>query len=169
MYDRGDLVRVYLGAQGEGFGGYYADSATFNAALKAHYEAMLGGLEQLFGLRLSMNGVASFDNRVLFMLFTSTTRSLLALRTPWSGFLESSLLVKKIEEAGANGQRVMAATERIVRLTDESHQVHLDMLDALVAAMLGDRAEATFSADDLRALGVDVTGPDPNDYPLYED
>ncbi|MEU8003828.1 hypothetical protein AB0B66_21950 [Catellatospora sp. NPDC049111] len=169
MYDRGDLVRVHLGAQGEGFGGYYADSTTFNAALKAHYKAMLGGLEQLFGLRLSMDGVGSFDNRVLFMLFSSTTRSLLALRTPWSGFMESSLLVKKIEEAGANGQRITAATERVERLTAESRQVHLEMLDALVAAMLGDRAEATFSADDLRALGIDVVGPDPTDYPLYED
>ncbi|MEU7822792.1 hypothetical protein [Catellatospora sp. NPDC049133] len=169
MYDRGDLVRAYLGAQGEGFGGYFPDSATFNAALRAHHEAMLDGLGQLFGVRLDMDGVGSFDNRVLFMLFSSTARSFLAIRTPWSGFLESSLLVKKIEDAGVNGQHVMAASERIEQLAAQSRQTHLDMLDALAAALLGDRSDATFSADDLRALGVEVVGPNPNDYPLYED
>lgn len=169
MYDRGDLVHAYLSAQGEGFGGYYPESSTFNAALKAHHEAMLGGLEQLFGLRLSMDGVGSFDNRTLFMLFASTARSLLALRTPWSGFLESGLLVRRIEGAGANGQRVIAASERINQLMAESRQVHLDMLDAIVAELLGDRADATFTPDDLRAIGVDGTRPNPNDYELYDD
>ncbi|WP_155371607.1 hypothetical protein [Catellatospora vulcania] len=169
MYDRGDLVHAYLGAQARGFGGYYAESSTFNAALKAHHEAMLDGLEQLFGLRLSADGVGSFDNRVLFMLFASTARSLLALGTPWSGFLESTLLAKKIEAAGANGQRVTEAGRRIEQLTTESRQVHLEMLDALVAEMLGDRADATFSPADLRAIGVDDTRPNPNDYELYDD
>ncbi|WP_144119160.1 hypothetical protein [Catellatospora sichuanensis] len=169
MYDRGDLVHAYLGAQAKGFGGYYAESSTFNAALKAHHEAMLDGLEQLFGLRLNMEGAGNFDNRVLFMLFASTARSLLTLGTPWSGFLESSLLAKKIEQAGVNGQRITEAGERINQLTTQSRQVHLEMLDAIVAEMLGDRADATFSPAELRAIGVDDTGPNPNDYELYDD
>jgi hypothetical protein len=43
------------------------------------------------------------------------------------------------------------------------------MLDALVTAMLGDRAELTFSPADLRAIGVDDAKPSAADYPLYDD
>ncbi|MEV0136744.1 hypothetical protein AB0H83_51015 [Dactylosporangium sp. NPDC050688] len=129
---------------------------------------MLGGLEQLFGLRLDRQQI-TFDNRVLFRLFFSTAASLLALRTPWSDFLEAGLLVKKVEQAGPDGQRVMTASHRIETLTDEALQAHLEMLDALAAIMLGDRAELTFSREDLQAIGVDDTAPSPADYPLYED
>jgi hypothetical protein len=168
MYDRSDLVRAYLGAQGGRFGGYYPESSAFNAALKAHYQAILGGLERLFDLRLHPDGCGSFTNRVLFMLLAATARSFLAIQTPWSNFLEAGLLIKKLEEAGAEGQRVMAAGDRINALADESHDAHLDKLDALVTIMLGDRAGLTFDAADLRAIGIDDTPPNPADYPLYE-
>ena len=169
MYSRSDLVRVYLGAQDRGFGGYYPDSSTFNAALKAHYTAVLDGLQQLFGLRLHPDGVGTFNNRVLFMLFAATVDSFLALRTPWSRFMEAGLLLRKIEEAGSDGERVMAAGERIDALTAESRETHLEMLDALISTMLGDRAELTFSSADLEALGIDDAKPNPANYPLYED
>ncbi|MER5332384.1 hypothetical protein [Micromonospora sp. NPDC002717] len=168
MYDRRDLVRVYLAAQGNRFGGYYAESSAYNAALKAHYAAMLDGLQQLFGLRLHRDGVDTFTHRVLFMLFSSTAASFFALRTPWSDFLEAGLLIRKVEEAGAEGERIMAASQRIDALTAESRETHLEMLDALVAVMLGDRAELTFDTADLRAVGVDDTKPSTRDYPLYE-
>lgn len=167
LYDRHDLVRVYLGAQGRGFGGYYPESSAFNAALKAHYAAMLHGLQHLFGLRLHADGVGS-GNPALFMLFSATAHSLLALRTPWSGFLEAGLLVRKIDEAGPEGVRITAASDRIDALTAESREVHLEMLDALAAAMLGERAGLTFDPADLRAIGVDDTKPNPADYPLYD-
>lgn len=163
MYNRRDLVHAYLGAQDRGFGGYYAESPTFNAALKAYHAALLDGLERLFGLRLRPEGAG-----VLFMLFTSTANSLLALRTPWSGFLEAGLLVRKVDEAGAEGQRVMVASERIDALTVESRETHLEMLDALVAAMLGEHASLTFGPADLRAIGVDDARPLAADYPLYD-
>ena len=94
---------------------------------------------------------------------------MLALRTPWSDFLEAGLLVKKVEQAGQDGQRVMTASSRIETLVRELRQEHLDILDALTAIMLGDRAELTFSGADLRAIGVDDTAPSPADYPLYEE
>lgn len=169
MYNRRDLVRIYLGAQDRGFGGYYPESSTFNAALKAHYAAMLDGLQQLFGLHLHPDGAGTFNNRVLFSLFSATADSFLVLRTPWSGFLEAGLLVRKIDEAGPDGQRAMAASQRIDALTAESRETHLEMLDALVAAMLGDRAELTFSPADLLAIGVDDAKPSATDYPLYDD
>lgn len=168
MYGRRHLVEMYLGAQDRGFGGYYPESSAFNAALKAYYVSMLGGLERLFSLRLDARHLDTFDNRVLFRLFASTARSLLVLRTPWSGFLESSLLVTKVEEAGTEGQRVMELSRRVDVLASESRQAHLEILDALVAIMLGDRAEQTFSRADLSAIGVNDTEPSPWDYPLYE-
>ena len=86
MYNRRDLVRIYLGAQVRGFGGYHPESSTFNAALKAHYAAMLDGLQQLFGLHLHPDGVGTFNNRVLFSLFPRrpTRFSPYALRGPVS-------------------------------------------------------------------------------------
>jgi hypothetical protein len=100
---------------------------------------VLNGLEQLFGLRLHPDGISTFNNRVLFMLFAATVDSFLALRTPWSRFMEAGLLLRKIEEAGSDGERVMAAGEWIDALTAESRETHLEMLDALISAMLGDR------------------------------
>jgi hypothetical protein len=169
MYDRRDLVRVYLAAQQRGFGGYDPESSAYNAALKAHYAAMLDGLQQLFGLRLHEDGVDTLTHRVLFRLFTSTADSFFALRTPWPGFLDAGLLIRKVEEAGAEGERVMAASQRIDALTAESRETHLEILDALVAVMLGDRADRTFITADLRAIGVDDEKPNTMDDPLYED
>ncbi|SCL58702.1 hypothetical protein GA0070606_2983 [Micromonospora citrea] len=168
MYDRRDLVHAYLAAQGGRFGGYRPESSAYNAALKAHHTAMLDGLQQLFGLRLHADGGGSFTHRVLFRLFSATADSFLALRTPWSNFLEAGLLVRMVEEAGAEGERVMAASQRVDALTAESRETHLEMLDALVAVLLGDRAVLTFSPADLRAIGVDDTMPSPSDHPLYE-
>ncbi len=168
MYGRKDLVRAYLGAQDRGFGDYRPESSSFNAALKLHYATMLDGLERLFRLRLDADRAGSFRNRALFMLFRSTTDALLALRTPWSGFLEAGLVVKTVQEAGPDGERIMAASERIDALTAESRDAQLEILDALVAIMLDDRADLTFDRADLRAVGVDDTPPDPADYPLYE-
>jgi hypothetical protein len=164
MYGRRHLVEAFLGAQDRGFGGYYPDSSSYNAALKAYHVAMLDGLQHLFDLRLDAP-----DHRALFMLLRSATDSFLAVQTPWSGFLEAGLLIKKVEEAGDEGQRVMALSQRIETLATESRQVHLDLLDALVAIMLADRAELTFDSTDLHAIGINDTKPTASEYPLYED
>ncbi|MER7282122.1 hypothetical protein ABT369_47605 [Dactylosporangium sp. NPDC000244] len=169
MYARRHLIEAYLGAQARGFGGYLPESSAFNAALKAYHAGMLDGLGQLFGLHLDSQQMDTFNNRVYFRLFVSTADSLLALRTPWSGFLEAGLLVRKVEQAGPDGQRVMTASSRIGAVVEESRQQHLEMLDALAAIMLGDRAALTFSRADLRAIGVDDTAPNPADYPIYDD
>ncbi|WP_433795474.1 hypothetical protein [Actinoplanes sp. CA-252034] len=127
---------------------------------------MLGGLQRLFGLVLSRDGV---PERVLFVLFESTVRSLLAQTTPWSGFLEAGLLVKRLEATGGPGARVMAASDRIWSRKDESREDHLLILDELLAVFLGDRADHVFTAADLVAVGVDPTPPTTEQYPLYED
>jgi len=85
VYDRRDLVRVYLAAQGEGFGGYYPDPASFNQDLTTYYKSLLTGLGQLFGIRLTVEGMPSTDAKLMFMLFCSTVGSFLVIRIPWSG------------------------------------------------------------------------------------
>jgi hypothetical protein len=168
MYGRRHLVEAYLGAQARSFGGYLPESSAYNAALKTYHTGMLDGLERLFGLRLDQQQMDDVDKRVYFMLFSSTAASLLALRTPWSDFAEAGLLVKKVEQAGQDGQRVMAASGRIGTLVEQARQEHLAILDALAAIMLGDGAELTFSSADLRKAGVDDAAPSPSDFALYE-
>jgi hypothetical protein len=78
------------------------------------------------------------------------------------------LLVREVDEAGPQGVRIMAASDRIEALIAESRTTHLEMLDALAAAMLGERAGLTFDPADLRAIGIDDAKPNPADYPLYD-
>lgn len=129
-YDRSDLVRVFLAGQRQGFGGYYLESEAFNQALERHYQSVLGGLETLYGLRLSPDGVGSFANKVIFTLFRTTAQSFLAIRTPWSGVIEAGLIDQKLEDAGPAGERVLAASSRIFDLAEDARRTHLEMLDA---------------------------------------
>ncbi|GLY05292.1 hypothetical protein [Actinoplanes sp. NBRC 101535] len=162
-------VLAYLGAQQRGFGGYYAESPTFNAALKAHYLSLLDGLQRLFVLRLD-GGAGDRPNPVLLMLFRSTADSLLTLRTPWSNFLEAGLIHRKIDEAGEQGLQVNRATERINAAVADAREGHLEMLDALIAAMLGDRADLVVTESDIRTAGIDIIAePSPMDHPLFDE
>lgn len=166
-YGRRALIDSYLATRpGNRYGGYYPESSVYNAALRAHHEAMLGGLERLFGMRIDRHDV---PDRVLFHLFESTTRSLLALTTPWSGFLEAGLLHRRLEATGEPAVRVMDASHRIESRVIESRQDHLLILDELLAVLLGDRADRTFTAADLREAGVDPEPPSTEEFPLFED
>jgi hypothetical protein len=161
QYGRRDLIDAYLATRGERSGGYRQESSAYNAALRAYWDGMLDGLERLFEIRLSHREVG---NAALFMLFESTTRSLLAITTPWSDFLEAGLLHRKLDETGEVGARVMAASDRIWARAEETREDHREILDALLTVFLGDRAGRTFSAGQLQALGVDLQRPDSIDY-----
>jgi hypothetical protein len=169
MYRRADLVHAYLGAQQRGYGGYYAESPTFNAALAAHHRSRLDGLQRLFGLRLGGDGQAEVRQAALGMLFRSAAESFLTLRTPFSGFLEAGLIHRVLEEAGEPGAQVYRTNDRIGAAVVEAREAHLDMLDALVAAMLGDRADLTFTDADARVAGIEFL-PEPTtaEYPLFD-
>jgi hypothetical protein len=159
---------VYLLAQaspGDAMCGYYQEKSAYNAALRAHRQRVLAGLQTLFGLTLDMASFRSTPGGALFMLFNSTVRSCLALRTPWSFYHETGLIDRKLDEAGDAGARVTEASDRITRLTDESRQAHLDILDQLLSVFLGERADLVFTSADLLAAGVDDTPPSSLDYP----
>ena len=169
MFDRQDLIRAYLGAQKRGYGGYYAESPTFNAALAAYYSSLLDGLQQLFGLRLNGRDLGGVPRPSLLMLFRSTAESLLTLRTPWSGFLEAGLIHRDLDEAGEPGARVHQAGERIGAAIDEARAGHLEMLDALLVTLLAERADSVFTEDDARAAGIEfLPRPNTTEYPLFD-
>lgn len=163
-YDRLALVRAYLYARaepGDGVGGYRLDDdGEHNELLRAHHRAVLAGLEELFHLRLDSTALEDFNDKALFMLFSSTSASFLRTRTPWSGFLEAGLLHKCLEEVSETRERVHQASRRIEQLRDDLREAHLEILDALVARLLRERAHLTFTSADLRALGIDDARPD---------
>lgn len=104
-YGRRELAQAYLAAQGdERFGGYRVESSAYNQALEAHHRARLAGLEQLFGIQLTHEGMPSLDARAMFMLFRSTAQSFLAITTPGSRFLEAGLLHRALDRAGRTGR-----------------------------------------------------------------
>lgn len=90
-------------------------------------------------------------------------------RTPGSDYLEASLLVRKLAEAGDAGARVNATLERIEHLSRTWRDAHLDVLEDLLGVLLGKRADFVFTSADLKAAGVDDTRPNLADYPVDVD
>jgi tRNA U34 5-methylaminomethyl-2-thiouridine-forming methyltransferase MnmC len=108
-YDRRTLAEAYLLAQaseGDANSGYRQERSAYNTALRVHRQRVLAALETLFGLTLDMRSASSTPGgAALFMLFNSTVRSCLALRTPWSDYLEAGLLHRRLAEVGGAGVR----------------------------------------------------------------
>ncbi|MFI0940784.1 hypothetical protein [Streptomyces sp. NPDC021020] len=172
-YDRSALVdcRLHvLAGPASGFGDYSRGGEAFNEALAAYWAELEAALERRFGATLVSSRATDFDARVLLMLFGSTAHSYLAIRTPWSDYLEVGLLVQKLDGAGPAGTRVRAASDRIEEAAKTSRAAHREMLDTLAGHVLGDRADTVVTSADLLADGFDDTRrPDPADFPAYED
>jgi hypothetical protein len=130
-----------------------------------HCERIVSVCSSAYGTTLEIEKLASFDHRLFFMLFNSTVRSCVSLRTPGSSFLEASLLVRKLEQTGETGLRIDQALTRINELTEQSWQTHMDILEDVMGLLLGGRADMTFTSADLAAVGVDDTPPSQLDYP----
>ncbi|RSN45830.1 hypothetical protein DMC64_13825 [Amycolatopsis sp. WAC 04197] len=156
-YDRRAFVLAYLAAQPEYSHGFSDDVGEFNDALKAYRERLLKGLESLFGLELTWDGVSDrADGSVLFMLFSSAARNHLGVKA--SGFLEGGLLVKVLERTGQDGP-VLASMSRSNELRDRLWESYVDTMELVLGILLGERADAVFTSADLRGIGVDDTEP----------
>ncbi|MEV8438475.1 hypothetical protein AB0425_13945 [Actinosynnema sp. NPDC051121] len=165
-YDRRAFAQAFLDAHPDARHGLYYSQA-YDTALREHRQRVLDGLQRLFGLSLSFDGVTRY--RGLLVLFRSTARSYLAITGPGDGFLEAGLIFWQLAEAGVE-EPVHEGLARITALNDQSREAHLAVLETLLAVLLGDRADATFTSADLAAVGVDDTaGPDTADYDLWED
>lgn len=155
-YDRRAFAVAYLEAQPDYSHPFIDDESEYNA-LFAHRGQLLKGLESLFGLELTDAGVSDrTDGSVLFMLFRSTARSHLEIKS--SGFLEGGLLIKVLERSG-QGEPVFKSMERSIDLRARTRESHVDTMELLLGILLGDRADAVFTSADLREIGVDDTEP----------
>ncbi|MFF3564008.1 hypothetical protein ACFYXS_28570 [Streptomyces sp. NPDC002574] len=160
MYDRDAFIRCrlhVLAGPASGFGDYEPEDDDVNSALSAYYQGLEAALEQRFEAVLDARRAADSGTRTLLMLFGSTARSYLSIRTPWSGYLEAGLLVRRVEQIGPGGERILEASRRIEESVALSRDAHLEILDAIAAHVLGARSEAVFTSADLLAAGFDDT------------
>lgn len=85
---------------------------------------------------------------MLIWFFGSTLRSYLAVRSPTSGYLEAGALFNALDRSGLRAE-TDTRLARIAQADETSRQEHLELLDLLLRAILGERAEETFTEDDL--------------------
>jgi hypothetical protein len=173
LYDRAAFIRCRLHVLADtqsGFGNYERENDAFNTALSAYNQALETALEQQFGASLDMSRATNTGMRPLLMLFRSTARSYLSVQTPWSGYLEAGLLVRRLEQAGPVGERVFEASRRIEEAVTISRDTHLEILDATAHHVLGDNSDVVFTSGDLLANGFDdARRPEASDYPHDDD
>lgn len=161
-YDRRGFALAYAGAQHIENLGTDGERMGYIDALQVYRTALLKGLEQLFGLTLGLNSVPD-GMSALFMVFSSTVRSYAAITRPLAGLMEGGLIHVQLEKAGID-ESIAADMDRIARCNDESRAAHLDLLDTLMGAFLGDNADRVVTEEELRAIGVETTPPNPNNY-----
>ncbi|MCE0540219.1 hypothetical protein LWF15_32470 [Kineosporia rhizophila] len=153
QYDRTSLLDAYLAAGTPPNEWEWDEVDSYENWRQARIDernARVRTLEDAFGLPLSrgLSGLGRSDQKVLGHLFRSTLQSLENLKGPLGGFLDAGLLFKALERSGA-GSAVDAELQRIEQANGEARQAHLRLLDTLLQAMLGDRADLVFSDEDL--------------------
>ncbi|HET9143479.1 hypothetical protein, partial [Actinophytocola sp.] len=80
-----------------------------------------------------------------------------------SNYLEFGLIDIRLGQAGIR-EPVYSRLESIRASNAESRTAHLEILDRLLEAMLGESADRVIQEEELRAIGVEPTPPDPGDY-----
>jgi hypothetical protein len=142
-YGYQDLIRVYIETQRK-------DS---HPDFKNYYTGLLTHLEQLFEINFAS---PPSTQRALSMLFRTTIDSYLSLRTPWSGFLEAGLIVKKIQALGPQGEEIFSHSDQIEETTQTSREHHLQLLFHLCEAIYGKR-DRVVTSQELAARGFDTS------------
>jgi hypothetical protein len=133
----------------------------------AYYSGLLHALERLLGIRLSHEGLSSTTQRVFWMHFEATVRSLLRITTPWDGYIEDSLLNRKLDESGETGKEVYRAGAVIHEATKASEVAHREILYALFVAIFGE-CRRVVTSEELREAGFDDSKePDISNYNDY--
>ncbi len=128
-----------------------------------YYGALLPVLANLLGVDFSVQTLSN-EKRMFWGLFQGTVSSLLQITSPWAGYLEESLLVKRLDESGGLGLRVHRASTIIMEANSQSEAAHRDMLHALFELVFGECRSVVTSAQ-LAAAGVDDSKePDITDY-----
>jgi hypothetical protein len=153
-YDYRVLIEAYI----------YTERKDFvNSDFATYYVSLVEALQDQFGIRLSSESL-SFPQKVFWMLFQSTVRSLNRITSPWADFLDATLLEKKLEESGELGRVVDRASAVIGAANKASESAHRELLDALFGAIFGE-CQRVVTSEELREAGFDDSKePDIHDY-----
>ena len=143
-YDFRGLIQAYIYTQRQDF---------VHRDFGRYYGELLKVLETQFGVRLARDGVPS-HHRVLWFLFDSTVSSLLAITTPWSGYLEAGLLHTKLDQLGEPGKAVYRASCEIEKVAGDSEAAHRKILETLFVVFFGD-CQQIITSEDLKRAGFD--------------
>jgi hypothetical protein len=143
-YDYRVLIEAYIYTQRKDF---------VHTDFTSYYAALLEALQKGFGISLSREGM-SFDQRILWSLFESTVRSLLEITSPWAGYLETSLLSRKLEATGEPGRIVASASAAIEKANTASEAAHREILYALFPAIFGE-CQRIVTSEELHDAGFD--------------
>lgn len=153
-YDYRGFIEAYIYTQRDDF---------IHRDFSAYYTSLLDALQEQFGIKLSHEGLA-FNQRVLWMLFQSTVRSLLRITNPWANYLEAGLLHQKLAESGELGRVIDRSSAIIFDVNKVSEAAHREMLDSLFIAIFGE-CHRVVTSDELAASGFDDSKePDISDY-----
>ena len=151
-YTRRDLAQAVLDAHPDSKRGLDMFYGAFSNDMKAHQVRMRDGLAKAFGVDLKAD-------MALWMLLRSTVDSNAAITVPLADFGEAGLIIRKVEGTG-----ILDHINDIAALSTMSKRAHLDVVDELIGLM-GPDAD-TVTSDDLKAIGVDDTRPNRNDYEM---
>src|SRR3569832_450838 len=130
-----------------------------------YYTSLLDALERVFGIRMSLEGLATRE-KVFLLHFRSTVRSLLQISNPWENYLDESLLVRKLDENPELATTVRRTTHAICAANATSEAAHREMLDALFRAIFGE-CDRVVTSDELLAAGFDDSR-EPNSADYYD-
>ena len=156
-YDYRVLIEAYIYTHREDF---------VHPDFTAYYASLLKALQGQFRIQLSYEGLA-FPQKVFWMLFQSTLRSLLRITNPWASYLDATLLHRKLEESGELGRIVDRASAAIFEANKVSEAAHREMLDVLFRAIFGE-CQQVVTSEELLAIGFDDSKePDMTNY--YDD
>jgi hypothetical protein len=150
-YDYRVLIETYIYTQRKDF---------LHSDFEVYYASLLEALQVQFGIRLSHEGHTTLPQKVFWMLFQSTVRSLLQITSPWADFLDETLLVKKLEESGELGTIVNRASGVIGEANKASETAHREMLCVLFQAIFGECHRVVTSQELLTAGFDDSKEPD---------
>ncbi|KAB8333710.1 hypothetical protein SD80_012320 [Scytonema tolypothrichoides VB-61278] len=131
-----------------------------------YYTNLLVALQKAFNITLYSRpqNPPPAEKSGISKLFASTIDSLIAIRTPWSNFLETSVIVMQLEKAGEVGTQVDRISGLIDDMSEQNKKLHEEMLKVLFDYLYRP-SKTTVTSQDLYAQGFDdATEPDKNDY-----
>jgi hypothetical protein len=138
IYDERAVVLAYVDAQRPPYP--HEDFRRFR-------RARLQALENVYQIRISLDGVSSPSSRSLWMLFAGAVDSYLKLVGPRDGFLEDSLINVTIDRLGDPGMVLRAVEDKLYMHLRECRAAHLEFLTRLFVILWGPIVRPVSSAD----------------------